>query len=88
VLHSSVSQLNGSEGEFKLFGRALPVTDPAILEGDYEAWWKDYPADRSHVYWLDIESAVLVEWQAAAGQFEVTRWSPAEGVARTGRSYP
>ncbi len=36
VLHSSVSDINGSEGEFKLYGRAVQVDD-RVREGDYEA---------------------------------------------------
>jgi hypothetical protein len=88
VLHSSVSQVNGSEGEFKLFGRALPVTDPALLGGDYEAWWKEYPPDRSSVFSLDIEAAVFIAWDAANGRYEATRWSASEGLLQRAESYP
>lgn len=88
VLHSSVSDPNGSEGEFKLNGRAVLVEDPALRNGDYEAWWKSFPAESSSVYSLDIESAALVSWNFESMSYSVTRWSPSKGVTQTTANYP
>jgi hypothetical protein len=38
TVHSSVSDVNGSEGEFKL-GRRCPLPIRCWLHGYYEAWW-------------------------------------------------
>jgi pyridoxamine 5'-phosphate oxidase-like protein len=88
TLHSSVSDPNGKDGEFKLFGRAVLVTDPAVRDGDYEAWWKSYPAEAADVFALDVESAAFVSWNFDSMTFEVTRWSLASGMTKRSASYP
>lgn len=86
ALHSSVSDVNGSEGEFKLHGRAVPA-DASIQKGDYEAWWKQFPG-RATVLELDFHSASLVTWDTKRGLLELTRWSTSRGVSVEVRSYP
>lgn len=88
ALHSSVSDPEGSEGEFKLYGRALLMEDRRIRDGDYEAWWHSHPASAASVFTLDIESAAYVGWDVAAGELRVIRWSPAAGVTESRRPYP
>ena len=48
VLHSSVSDIDGSEGEFKLHGRAVVSQDPALLNAD-GTWWAWREPDRTPV---------------------------------------
>ncbi|MGI8927835.1 MAG: pyridoxamine 5'-phosphate oxidase family protein [Candidatus Limnocylindrales bacterium] len=88
TLHSSVSDPNGTEGEFKLFGRASLVTDAALRDGEYEAWWKSYPPEAARLYSLDISSAALVEWHFDAMSIEVVSWSERAGLVRNSARYP
>lgn len=62
---NSLSDPNGTEGEFKLFGRAMLVTDPALRDSG-EGWWKSFLPGASSVYSLDIESSALVSWDRTA----------------------
>ena len=87
VLHSAVTDPNGTEGEFKLYGRAVLVDDPELREAG-DGWWKSYPADQSDVYWLDISSAALVEWDFATMSKKLTAWSPERGLTKTSQGYP
>lgn len=87
ALHNSVSDINGSEGEFRLQGRALPADDQ-LSRGDYDAWWKRFAPDRATVFYLTIESAISVSWEITSGEFEVSRWSPDRGTVVERRRYP
>ena len=88
VLHSPVSDPNGSEGEFKLYARAREVDDPAVRDGAPEAWWTGRPAEDARVFSLAIEHAVLVTWETERGVVTIRRWSPDRGVSTVERSYP
>jgi predicted pyridoxine 5'-phosphate oxidase superfamily flavin-nucleotide-binding protein len=87
TLHSSVSDVNGAEGEFKLDGRAVLVTDPALLHGDYEAWWTVQDASPSLVFSVDIASAAHIAWDINRGEMTVKRWSPESGLVSTVQGY-
>jgi hypothetical protein len=87
ILHSSVSDVNGSEGEFKLDGRAVLVTDPALHHGDYEAWWTAEDASPSRVFSLDIASAAHIAWDLKRGEMTVRRWSAESGLESTVQGY-
>ena len=64
VVHSVVSDRNGSEGDFKLYGRAVPVDDPerrALYRASVKArinWEPEEP--KYHVFAVDIASAGFV----------------------------
>ena len=73
-LHSSVSDPNGADGEFKLYGRARDVKDPDLWAAAREAWWVSRPREHSRVFSLDIESAAFVAWDVESGEMTVTRW--------------
>jgi len=87
VLHSSVSDIDGSEGEFKVHGRAVSTDDPALLNAD-GTWWAGREPDRVGVFTIEIEEAVLVTWTADQGRMTTARWSPAAGAHETTRTYP
>src|SRR6185503_12248750 len=67
VLHSSVSDIDGSEGEFKVHGRVTPADDPEIVDAP-GAWWAGRPRDRFEVFAVEIEEAVLVTWSTDQGR--------------------
>jgi hypothetical protein len=87
VLHSSVSDINGSEGEFKVHCRAIPTDDPAIVDFP-DAWWAGRPRDRFGVFAVEVEEAVLVTWSLAQDRMTTARWSPTDGARESARTYP
>jgi hypothetical protein len=87
ALHSSISDVNGSEGEFKLSGRALPTDDPAIL-GEPAAWWSSRSRDEHGVFVVEIDEAVLVSWDPDQEKMRTSRWSEATGAREATRTYP
>jgi len=87
VLHSSVSDIDGSEGEFKVHGRAIPTDDPALLDAE-GTWWAGREPDRVGVFTVEIDEAVLVRWSADQGRMTTTRWSRATGARESTRTYP
>lgn len=93
LLHSSISDPGGSEGEFKLRGRAVDVRDAGLWEGYRQAYaerWKGPPPDGFpfRVFSLDIESAALIRWDIENGVMIMGQWSPDRGVTETRRKYP
>lgn len=87
VVHSPVSTGDGSEGEFKLYGRAIETAAPELIEAA-GGWWAGQPPSRYAVYRLDIEEAVAVRWDLARGRMLISYWTPAEGLRSTERDYP
>lgn len=88
VLHSAVSRPDGDEGELKLYGRVVPVEDPALRDAAPGAWWVGRPREAADVYTLEIERAAFVSWDAERGLMHVRRWSAAGGAGETQRPYP
>jgi hypothetical protein len=86
-LHSSVSNIDGSEGEFKVRGRSTATDDPAIL-GHPDAWWAGRPRDRYGVFTVDVEEAILVTWSPAQDRMTTARWTPEAGLREMTRTYP
>lgn len=87
VLHSSVSDIDGSEGEFKVHGRAVSTDAPAIVNAD-GTWWAGRPLDRFAVFTLELDEAVLVTWSAEQDRMTTARWSRERGATETTRTYP
>ena len=88
ALHSAVSKSDGSEGEFKLFGTAVEVTDPALRSADPEAWWMSFHPEAAVVYRLEIESAIFLRWNWDDSTFETLSWAEGAGFERRVRPYP
>jgi hypothetical protein len=60
IVHSVVTDRDGAEGEFKVWGRAIDVRDPAERERycvalDDKIGWR--PQEPFHVFRIDVESA-------------------------------
>jgi len=87
TLHSSVSDVNGSEGEFKIQGRAVLITDETVLNGEYQAWWHEPDASEARVFSLDIASAAHVGWDITKGEMTVLRWNVNSGLEKVVRGY-
>ena len=87
VLHSAVSDPEGSEGELKLYGRAEAARQ-GLREAARDAWWARRPVKDAHVFSLRIERAVFVSWDTAAGTVVFRHWSPERGFSVLERPYP
>jgi pyridoxamine 5'-phosphate oxidase-like protein len=88
TLHSAVFDVNGSDGEFKLHGRAKPLSEGDLHGVDADAWWKGRPADTFALYAIDIDSASFTSWDTLAGRLSVLRWSLETGTSELSRDYP
>jgi len=65
LVHSVVSDKDGSEGEVKLGGRCVDVTDKGLRERSAQqtfdtTGWR--PEEPYHLFWLDIEYAAYVKY--------------------------
>lgn len=87
VLHSSISDPNGAEGEFKVYGEAVLTRDPSVRDAG-EGWWRSYPPGEAHVYWLDIASAALLEWDFSTMSKRLTHFSRQRGLTTSSQKYP
>jgi len=82
VLHSCTSDRNGTEGDFKLYGRARPVEDEPRIASYLAAIkaridWE--PSGAFHLFAIDVESAgFLVFGQERYG----LAWDPQRGTRR------
>ena len=88
ALHSAIFDGDGSEGEFKLIARVVPVVDPTLRDADRTAWWTNYPPDKAHVFAVDVLSAVYVKWDWGAGTYETISWAERGEVKSETHSYP
>jgi pyridoxamine 5'-phosphate oxidase-like protein len=82
VVHSTVSDREGTEGDFKLYGRAVDVRDPALREAYADATearidWR--PTGPYHLFSVDVESAGFVVFQPEAYGM---RWTQDTGLHR------
>lgn len=87
-VHSSVSDVNGSEGEFQLHGRGVLVESDDIRHGDYSAWWHSLPREACRLFSVDIDSATFVDWDIQKGEMRVKRWSADSGPSEIRHPYP
>lgn len=87
ALHSSVSDVEGSEGEFKVYGRAVRTDDSSIVRA-HDAWWASQPRERFEVFTVQIDEAVLVTWNADQDRMTTARWSTDRGERTATRTYP
>ena len=87
-VHNSISDVNGSEGEFQLRGRAVEVESDPIRLGDATVWWQGLPRESCRVFTMEIEGASFVDWDIENGQMRVRTWSAETGEHRIEHSYP
>jgi hypothetical protein len=87
IFHSSICDPDSSEGELKLYGRAIRVPDE-VRRSYLEGWWTSGPPDAATVFSLDIDEAAFISWESEHGEMIIRRWSPGSGEAVEKRSYP
>jgi hypothetical protein len=87
VLHSSVSNLDGSEGEFKVHGRAIDTKTRALLAAE-GTWWADRSPDQVGVFTIAIDEAILITWSTGQSRMTTARWTRDAGATESVRSYP
>ena len=87
VVHSVVSERSGTEGDFKLYGRAVDVPEPerrAAYTATIKARIDWEPQEPFHIFAIDVESAGFVvfgddpygmAWDPAGGE---RRWAQRE----------
>ena len=80
LVHTVVSNKDGREGELKLRGRVVEVTDPAMRERNAQhvfdtTGWR--PEEPYHLYWLDIGDASFVQYSGRGDQ-TVKTWRAGE----------
>jgi hypothetical protein len=84
VVHSVVASRMGNEGDFKLYGRAVPVEEPerraryrATIKARID-WEPEEPS--YHVFAVDVDSAGFVTF--AEGNRYGLAWDPERGLRR------
>jgi hypothetical protein len=83
VVHSVVSDRAGTEGDFKLYGRAVPIDDPQVRARYRETikaridWEPEEP--NYHLLAIDVESAGFVVF--GKDRFGLA-WDPERGLRR------
>ena len=87
TLQSAVTSPDPSDGELKLYGRAVLV-DEELRAGVPDGWWLEWPRGDADVYRLEIEEALFLEWHLPGGRVTLHRWSPGAGTTKTSRAYP
>jgi hypothetical protein len=90
LVHSIVTGPDGGDGEIKVRGTAVGVTDPAITtryadEVSAALGWSPEPG-RFHLFRVDIEDVTYVGYDNATGDQHVARWPEGEEFVRRGTS--
>jgi len=91
VIHSAITNIEGSDGEVKLYGPAIERQ-----ESDDGGWrhqvfrerWGASAPEAFHVFAVEIESAAYVAYDIGASQMTVTQWDARQGVREMSRTYP
>jgi hypothetical protein len=87
-VHSSISDVNGSEGEFQLLGRAVLLEDDEIRRADDSTWWQQLAPEASRVFSIEIDRATFVEWAIEKGEMRVRSWAVGSGEREVSHPYP
>ncbi len=82
VVHTATCDPDGTDGDFKAYGRAVDVQDPALRTkyGDVleeRINWR--PSEPFHLFSVDIQSAGYIVFGKAP---QAMRWTPSEGLTR------
>jgi hypothetical protein len=82
VVHTATCDPDGTDGDFKAYGRAIDVQDPGprkayadVLEERID--WR--PSEPFHLFSVDVESAGYIVF---GKEPMAVRWTAAEGLAR------
>jgi hypothetical protein len=88
VIHSVVSDVDGSEGEFKLRGQAIEVQDLESWQRYREVFaerWGLHTPEHFHIFSVEIESVSFIGWEEN-GQWQIIKhWAKDVGLKETRR---
>jgi len=90
LVHSIVTSREGTAGEYKLRGRAVPEPDPQVQQ-DYaravaeQIGWEP-EVGRFHLFWIDLNDITFVRWDNATNDQYLTRWPGNQEFVRRGTS--
>ncbi len=87
VIHSAITRLEGTEGEFKLRGRVVQIQEERYHQLFHEKWGTQ-PPTRFHIFSVEIESASFIAYDIGRGEMLVKRWNPQLGLMEIRRKYP
>jgi hypothetical protein len=82
VVHSAVSNKDGSEGDFKLYGRVRDVPGPELRAAYGDTLFEQIdwrPEEPYHLFAVDVDRAGFIQF---APERRAMRWTPATGEER------
>jgi hypothetical protein len=90
LVHSIVTSREGTAGEYKVRGRAVPESDPALALGyaetvEAQLGWQPEPG-RFHLFRVAIDDVTFIRWDSATNDQFVTRWPAGTEFVRRGTS--
>ena len=92
VVHSTVSDPNGSEPELKLYCRAIESGEESTAHyvEAYTRRWKRRPPPSfpGFTFSMDVDSAALIRYDTKKNRMHLIQWSSKRGLTRVARRYP
>jgi hypothetical protein len=89
LVHSIVTNRDGTDGEYKVRGRASLEQDPSLNQQVAEAITKRLgwcpEVGKFHLFRIDIEDVTFIRWGEHNDQY-LTRWPPGTEYVRRGTS--
>jgi hypothetical protein len=90
LVHSIVTSRDGTDGEFKLRGRAEPQTDSTVQAGfarevTERLGWRP-EVGMFHLFRVEVDDATFIHWDDATNDQYVTRWPAGVEFVRRGTS--
>ncbi len=90
LVHNVVRDREGTDGEYKLRGRAVAEIDASVHRGYADEvrrriGWSPEPG-RFHLFRIDVEDVTFVRWDPATNDQFVARWPQREEFVRRGTS--
>jgi hypothetical protein len=90
LVHSIVTSRDGTDGEFKVRGRAVLEENPRVQEEFAhtvveELGWRP-EVGKFHLFWVDVEDVTFIRWDNATNDQFVARWPEGVEFVRRGTS--
>jgi hypothetical protein len=90
LVHSIVTSREGTAGEYKVRGHAIPELDPAVQHGYARAMqagagWEPQ-VGRFHLFRVDVDDVTFIRWDSSTNDQFVTRWPSRQEFVRRGTS--
>jgi hypothetical protein len=90
LVHSIVTSRDGTDGEFKLRGRAMSEEDPAlnarIAEAIAEQLGWSPEVGKFHLFRIEVEDVTFVHWDDNSNDQYLSRWPEGREQVRRGTS--